>query len=371
MFIQGHVPNDFVGRAIRAGLRLVVLMAAGLLCLAIVDRTGPEISKQPAGLRLGLIAQYQLGGQVWALAFSADNQYLASATITAEVTLNDLINGRVSRLQQDGPLGSTRSLAFSPRGRVLAFASGEPAVRFWDLDSQAESAALETGGEPVRWLAFSPDGAMLAIGEWMGAEGRRVVSVWDWKNGRRLALLDAFCSGINALAFAPDGTQLAVGDSSGAVTLWDTRRWCASAKFQAHASAPGGACSLAFAPTGGVLATAGASDRNVRLWDATEGKLLMTLTATGCVGALGFSPDGTLLATAQDDGYVGVWEYAAGRRLASIPTDDRALHSLAFSGDGRLLATGSLDGVVRLWDFRRALHSDSLQLEICKLTTCR
>ncbi len=356
MLRQAGGRSDPARHMIRGGLKAVVFMGAGVVGLAVLDLTNSEINADPRGLGPGLIEQYRVGDQVWSLAFSAGDRHVASATITGEVTVKDLVNGQVLRLQH-GPISSVRSLAFSSDGRVLAFTSGGTAVRFWDVDEEMELAALETGGPTDGRLTFSPDGLMLAIGGWLDAESRRAVSVWDWKTGRRLAVLDVERGGVNALAFSPDGEQLAVGDSSGSVALYDTALWSMIASFQAHERGRGGVSSLAFSPTGGVLATAGFLAPIVRLWDVTTTDLLDTLTATDHVNALGFSPDGTVLGTAQSDGLIGLWDHTQRRQLGSIPAARRGIHSVAFSRDGRLLASGGFDGLVRLWDYRRALRS--------------
>ena len=105
------------------------------------------------------------------------------------MTVEDLVDRHVLRLQA-GPTSSVRSMAFSPRERVLACTTGDSHVSFWDLDSQEELPPLATAGEPARSLTFSPDGVILAIGTWAGHEARPELSVWDWKNGRRLASFD-------------------------------------------------------------------------------------------------------------------------------------------------------------------------------------
>jgi WD40 repeat protein len=339
---------------IAAGLKAVVFTGASVACLGIFDLADSEITLDPRELEPGLIEQYRLGQQVWSLAFSADGRYLASATITGEVAVKALMNGRTSRLQR-GPISSVRALAFSPVGHVLAFTSGGSNIRFWDAGSQRELDSLETGGRPDGRLAFSRDGVMLAVGEWVGTSRRRVVSVWDWKIGRRLALLNVDRGGINALAFSADSKNLAVGDSSGTVTIWDTTRWWTIASYPAHTPGHGGVSSLAFSPSGGAIATAGFLEPIVRIWDPATSKMVATLKPTGHVNAVGFSPDGTLLATAQADGSIGLWDLAERRLLGSIPALGKGIHTIAFSADGHLLAAGDFGGIVSLWEFWRAI----------------
>jgi WD40 repeat protein len=57
----------------------------------------------------------------------------------------------------------------------------------------------------------------------------------------------------------------------------------------------------------------GSKDTTIKLWDATSGKLLRTLTGhTGRIESLGFSPDGKWLATGGGGGdtTVKIWDLA-------------------------------------------------------------
>ncbi len=59
---------------------------------------------------------------------------------------------------------------------------------------------------------------------------------------------------------------------------------------------------LTFSPNGNILASAGASDDTIKLWDmipsdADYGLCLQTLTCPSYVRAIAFSPDGTMLAS--------------------------------------------------------------------------
>ncbi|MBT3267064.1 hypothetical protein HN371_07935 [Candidatus Poribacteria bacterium] len=76
--------------------------------------------------------------------------------------------------------------------------------------------AFEAQPGPVKAVAFSPDGSLIAVGS-AGGEAR----VYKVDDGERVATLMGDGVGVFALAFHPDGTQLAVAGFDGEVRLFD------------------------------------------------------------------------------------------------------------------------------------------------------
>lgn len=107
---------------------------------------------------------------------------------------------------------------------------------------------------------------------------------------------------------------------------------------------------LAFSPNSRVLATA-SDDKAVKLWDASNGQLIATLTGhEGGVYDLRFSPDGQTLATLSDDKKPRLWNVGTRQLQATLLGHKGKVRNLEFSPDGRTIVTGSDDGTAKLWE---------------------
>jgi serine/threonine protein kinase/WD40 repeat protein len=167
---------------------------------------------------------------------------------------------------------------------------------------------------PVRCLAFSPDGELLATGS-----DDTTVRIWNTQTGERLGEPIKHSNKIKALAWSPDGKRLAVASDglgfAGRVQIWDI---------------PSG-------PVPKQRFVAGEQE------------------AVGDVRCLAFSPNGKLLAAA--GGPVRIWEVATHNKAILLPGLDRPgggyVYAVAFAPDGKSLAAGRLEfkgDMVLLWE---------------------
>ena len=276
------------------------------------------------------------GSALVGLAFSPDGRYLATAAKPPpKILVWDIAAGRLAGTL----LGHTEEVSavqFLPGSALLASSASDRTLRLWSTDSLAGTEVVETNQAQVRGLAVTGVGGLL------GTDGfDRTVHLWRWTPAPRPLPADS----PYYLAFSPDGARLAV-------TGHDPAIWDLASRTRRPGFAIGVAVAAAFSPDGTVIATSGHGP--VQIWDAATGALRAELRSPDgrsdwYVRHIAFSPDGKTLASGdRRDGLI-LWDVATGaprRRL-------EGRMGVAFSPDGTLLAAGlGMEGAIRLYDPR-------------------
>src|SRR5579871_1471396 len=137
--------------------------------------------------------------------------------------------------------------------------------------------------------------------------------------------LDRHSDSVNTVAFSKDGEWLASAGDDNTIILWNASARTVKTTFKVKSTVrvqdksnpkvskeiePEAILSIAFSPDGKLLASAG-SDKLVRIWSVSTGKVVHTLKGhTDQVNGVAFSPDGKLLASASDDQTARLWSVA-------------------------------------------------------------
>jgi WD40 repeat protein/serine/threonine protein kinase len=277
---------------------------------------------------------------LYALAISPDGRTLASGGEDRVVKLWDLAGRRVLH-DLAAHTVAVCGLAFSPDGRLLASASRDGTIILWDVKSGALVRTLHDVADGLFRIQFSPDGRVLAAGGHGG-----IVRRWVVADGKEFDPLPGHTGFVRCVAFSPDGAWLASGAEDKTVRLHDLT-YAGVRTFKA----PGGVTDLAFSPDSRtVAAVSDAPNSAVLLWDAQTGSET-SLSGHGGYYSLAFAPSGSLLATRGTDGTVRLWDRSKSKphvRAIGPGVFDRGARAIAFTTDGRYLVAASFNGMIHV-----------------------
>lgn len=261
-----------------------------------------------------------------------------------------------------GHQNDIRSLAFHPKGRLLASGDADGIIYLWNTETRQPYDAVITGHQDqISDLAFSPDGSLLASSSF-----DHTILLWDMDPSSRSfgqaikTTLMGHSGNIWGIAFSPDGEKLASAGMNGEIILWDTR--LDSATFgqiiiQLPSYNDGIITSLEFSPDGSILVSGGA-DSTIILWDLESGKPLIPPLKehSAFVSCVAFSPDGSILASGSKDNTILLWDVnKTSKTFGEVLTGPLTGHTdsiwdIAFNPAGGTLFSSSEDGKIFQWN---------------------
>lgn len=211
------------------------------------------------------------------------------------------------------------------------------------------------GDRPVSIARFSPNGEIIAAGNWGGG-----LKLLDVPNLEEKKVLRGHTDRIGGISWYPgatlpgttvseDAVNLASSGGEGNVHLWSLNKDTPISTLSGHTAR---VCRVEFHPSGQYLASA-SYDTTWRLWDInTTTELLLQEGHSREVYALSFNTDGSLLASAGLDSIGRIWDLRTGRTVMILDGHIREIYGLDWGVDGYRLLSGSGDGWVKCWDVR-------------------
>jgi WD40 repeat protein/DNA-binding SARP family transcriptional activator len=392
----------------RANRRLRALLAgvATLLALAVVAGA-VAVSQRGEAREAALVADAQrLGAQALTNDRLDEALLLASAGVELDASAATLGSLNAVLLRDPSVLGELRgdgwrlySVALSPDGRLAAIGDERGGVTVYDTATRKRLSTPYRAPEGlVQHLAFSPDGATLALtvhGE------KTLVDLIDPRTGKRKLRfeLPPFPGEpfyvLAPVVFQPNGRDLVVQQTdvafpdAPASVLWRLNAQTGAVerpslrvgrhgawnlvttadRERLFVTSPGDDATYEIAPetlelrrtypvgdhagavsADGRMFALGSQRGDVRLLDLQTGRVRrFEGRLDGSNMRMAFTPDGRTLVTSDDTGKVSAWDVERGRIREQF-AGHTGEPALAVSGDGRTLYSAALDARMIIWD---------------------
>lgn len=209
------------------------------------------------------------------LSFSPDGKTVAAGDWRAPIQLWDVSGpsgseAKLLPLKVERGRGTRAYAVFTPDGGKVAIGGWDSAVRIWNVKTGKLAATIQdpkNTANAVEVVAFAP-----RSGRWATAYSWGPISL---RESLQPQVTRTFgYSSVNFLAFSPDGTTLVVGNlRDNGVTLWNV----ASGRSERTIKDLGGTVrAVAHTPAGLVMAVSG-EDGTITLWSGATGRRLVTL----------------------------------------------------------------------------------------------
>lgn len=253
-------------------------------------------------------------------------------------------------------------LALDSEAKTLAASYQDHTILLFDTKTGKRTHTLRGHKHEIQCLAFSPNGNILASGDYDNPRDRdprpqpedehdgrpHAVRLWDVRTGKELRQLGGHENSVSTVTFTPDGATLAVTGYFPGVRLWDVATGKVLTPLEKKPEV--GGRWVTFSPDGKTLVER--RSRQLRFWDLKTRRLVRTVQSDSSGWRMpAFSPDGkTLVDLSRDGQEVVLIDVATGKKLEILPGHQRTVLEVVCSRDGKRAVTLSTDNTLRLWN---------------------
>jgi WD40 repeat protein len=362
----------------------------------------PQRAKKPTSKtrngNASAVATPLLSGELLGdIGFSPNGRYLCGTTSEYRFVVWDLEGDPVGHEVGGGIGKGLLGADFSPDSRVLALASSGRKIVLWELAGNRLDQEIELPLQVIGPAGFAPDGTLgilcarsLEKASNQGS-GAKTILIWNVAHNREIKRLSVISDTTSGIAFSPDGARVAVGNGvsgdilvldvagktpaialnhkgllqllawtddsrhllsggMGALRIWDLPDESPVSDLRLEGEPDRGFKGpFAFSSDRRFVGIKSRGKPHVDLYDFTTRKLVRRLPydasdKSAPIG-LSFSPEGKQLVCLGDHDVV-VWDVETGTqrsRMDANPTQGRTFRSVGFRADGSVLVGGTND----------------------------
>lgn len=259
-------------------------------------------------------------GPAYAIAWSADGNFIATGDETARIWIHNALTGKKVREYRTHTKG-IQKLSYNLPGTLLLSTGKDDECHVYDLRSNSIKERTKVLGKGLNFYGatFHPKlPYTFAVGMLGGG-----VRLYDALQGKVVGFLtDQGGQGIFDCCFNPAGTRCVSAGRDGFAVVWDPMHQTKIGKLKGHQD---WVVYTAVSPNGQLVATS-SSDRTVRVWDIKSMTKIAEMPNEFTVGSpLCFTADGSTLISVTDGGDLQFNSITpAAKTVAALPTGRHA-----------------------------------------------
>jgi WD40 repeat protein len=302
-------------------------------------------------------------GPVLSVAVTANGRFAVSASDDKTLKVWDLGAGRVVRSLRVagapcphkfflGPepelegfipglhTGALLSVAVTADGRFAVSASGDTALKVWNLGTGEAVGSLEGHTGPVLGVAVTADGRFA-----VSASRDQTLKVWDLDTGDMVRSLQGHDAPVLSVALTADGRFALSSSYDQTLKMWDLGRGRVIRSLEWP--------SVAVAMTAdGRIAVSLSRDNTLGVWDLYTGQKVRALQGHTLEGTcVAVTVDGGFAVSASRDNRLTVWDLGAGKPVMTRESCT-SLMCCAITQDAKTVLAGDEAGALHILDWR-------------------
>jgi len=191
------------------------------------------------------------------------------------------------------------AMSISSDSKILVSVSVDKSIKIWYLYARKETQTITSSTKEITAIEINPQATFLAIGSL--EKNLRIRSLTDGKLIKSISVNSA----VKSIAFSPNGELLAVGEFNHTIEIYIVETREKIGILVGHSDV---VYRLIFSRDGQQIISA-SWDQTIKVWSVNTQQLIRTLKGHQEVISLAITPDNQIIASGNYEGKIGIWSF--------------------------------------------------------------